>query len=363
LKKVTQILYSGLGGPGSVFFSLVEAEKQIGTDIKHHALFFGIEPLIEDYKDRCNSLGVAFNYIRKGKGFDIKSQYFVYKALKKIAPDVVILHSPQNIFACYLYKKLKPKCKLLVVEHQANALKSKKLWWLSWCVLKLADGLVYLSDIYKFEVEKRFPNLVKKANCKVIPNGINLGVFHPIRGERQFNFTLGMASRLTPNKDHITLVNALSLLKHKSYFNSLKLCIAGNGTETDRIKQSISSLGLADNVKMLGLLGEDDLAEFYRGLDIYVQASYGETMSTSIMQAQATGLPIIASDVKGINSIIEHNKNGLLYKLENALDLAEKIDALVMNEDLRSNLAAKSLQYAYENLSAVKMWRKYELLF
>lgn len=342
---------------------MVETEKQLKTNFNHQAIFYGIEPLVNDYKIKCQQLDVKYNYLKKQKGLDFKSQYKIFSLLKKAKPQVIILHSTQTIFSCKAYCYLYPKCKLIVVEHQANQLKNPKLWLLSKLALKMANVNVYLTEKYKDEVEKKFPSITKNKNYIVIPNGINFNVFYPNSTTKQFSYCLGMASRLTPNKDHLTLLKAIDTLKTKPYFSQLKLYIAGNGTEMPNIKQKIKQLHLQNNVVLLGMLPEKELANFYRKLDIYVHASFGETMSTSIMQAQATALPIIASNVKGINNVITHQVNGLLYDSQNVNNLANKINDLLCQKTLRLKLSKQSHNYAQQNLSALNMWQAYTTLF
>lgn len=369
MTKILQIQYSGLGGTGSVFFSLVEASlQQKKHQYQHHAIFYGIEPLVQSYAEKCEALNVNFEYFKKEKGVDFANQKAIRKAIKTIQPDVIILHSSQTIFACKWHCFFNSNCQLIVVEHQANHLKTQKQWFLSKLALKWANSVVYLTQNYRAEVEKKFPNLFHKSNSKVIPNGIDLSVFYPPEKRNDAHcltkpIILGMASRITPNKDHETLIEAIDLLRNKPYFNFLKLQIAGDGTTLEKLQKKVSSLKLEKAVFFTGMLSEKELAKFLRSLDIYVHASYGETMSTAIMQAQATALPIIGSNVKGINNVIENEENGFLYELENAQSLADKIDELMMNPEKQTRFSEASLTFATNNLSFQKMWASYEALF
>jgi glycosyltransferase involved in cell wall biosynthesis len=117
------------------------------------------------------------------------------------------------------------------------------------------------------------------------------------------------------------------------------------------------------NVHFLGVLNEIQLVEFYSSLGIYVHTSYGETMSTSIMQAQASGLPIIASDVKGINNVIRTDVNGFLVELNNVEKLTEKIEILIESAELRMNFSRASRLYAEKHLSNEIMFEMYQKAF
>jgi glycosyltransferase involved in cell wall biosynthesis len=78
------------------------------------------------------------------------------------------------------------------------------------------------------------------------------------------------------------------------------------------------------------------LSDFLRELDIYVHSSTGETNCFSIMEAQAAGLPIVATDVEGINDVIQHGVDGFLFKLGDVRELTEILDRLIEEQPLRA---------------------------
>ena len=121
--------------------------------------------------------------------------------------------------------------------------------------------------------------------------------------------------------------------------------------------------GILGDVEFTGSIDINELPSFLQNLDIYVHASLGETMSTAIMQAMACGLPLIASDVKGINNMIENNKTGILVPSSNAPALAEAISTLGNNPALAARLANDALQYAKTNFSNATMFKRYKKLF
>lgn len=358
MKKVVQILYSGLAGTGAVFFSMVNSIA--GKSIEHHAIFYGVEPLRNEYKIKCKQLGISFYYFHKKAGLDFSTQNSIRKLIGNIKPNAIISHSMQTIFACYGHRFRNSNCKLIVVEHHANQLKTQRLWTLSKLNLRLSDHIVYLTENYKNEIETKLGSTFKKANYSIIPNGISLNVFKPDLNKQNKNeISLGILSRLTPDKDHPTLLKALKLLEKKNYFPKLKLYIAGGGATQSELENQTSKLGLEKQVVFTGFLDENQIVSFLQSLDIYVHPTFGETMSTAIMQAQATGLPIISNDVKGINNVITDNQNGLLVPLENEKYLAQKIDQLILDKSLQKKLSNASLKYAQENLSSEVMADKY----
>ncbi len=358
MKKVVQILYSGLGGTGSVFFSMIDSNA--GKKYEHHAIFYGIEPLCNEYEEKCKQMDVSFYYFLKKRGLDLSTQNKIRKLINQIKPDAIINHSAQTIFACYAHRFQNASCKFITVEHQANHLKTDRMWTLSKLSLKFSDQVVYLTNNYRIEVEEKLKKALDNSIHTIIPNGISLKNFKPQkRNENKNEISLGMISRLTPNKDHPTLLRAIKLLKGKPYFDRLKLHIAGSGITQKPLESTAEELEIDKQVVFTGFLNEEQIVSFLQNLDIYIHATYGETMSTAIMQAQATGLPIIASNVKGVNNVINHLQNGLLVELENAEVLAEKIDLLVNDKPMRQKFSEASLKFAKENLSSEIMAEKY----
>ncbi|WP_375577887.1 glycosyltransferase [Marivirga tractuosa] len=112
----------------------------------------------------------------------------------------------------------------------------------------------------------------------------------------------------------------------------------------------VNKLSLADQVEFEGLLTRNQLLSFYQSLDAYIHASEGETICYSIMEAQACGLPILASDVEGINNVISEYTGGLLYK-NSAKDMATKISTLLDSEEQFYGYKKQSREAAVTNFT------------
>src|SRR5688572_12681088 len=89
--KILQVLFSGLGGHGSVAFSLVRGDRR--RTHAHIMLFYGVELLAPGYADTCDELGVAHAVILKKPGLDLASWRQVIARIRRESPDVVLLHS------------------------------------------------------------------------------------------------------------------------------------------------------------------------------------------------------------------------------------------------------------------------------
>jgi glycosyltransferase involved in cell wall biosynthesis len=163
-------------------------------------------------------------------------------------------------------------------------------------------------------------------------------------------------------KDHITLLKAFSILKKskKEASQQLMLKIAGDGELKTELITIAEHLGISGDVVFTGMLNEEQLTAFLGSLDIYVHASLGETMSTAIMQAMACGLPIIASDVNGINNMITDKIDGILVPAKNEQLLATALSILINDPLLRKSLAQNAFTNAVNNYSNQTMFQSYK---
>ena len=133
---------------------------------------------------------------------------------------------------------------------------------------------------------------------------------------------IGMLSRLTKTKDHNTILLALYNLLKKGY--KIKFMIAGDGETKKEIEKKAKELNLENAVIFCGMLKEDEVLNFFKSIDIYVHSTLGETLSTALLQSFSMGLPTIATDVKGVNNLVQHRKNGLLFPLYDAKGVGKK---------------------------------------
>jgi glycosyltransferase involved in cell wall biosynthesis len=361
--KILHVLYSGLGGHGNVFFSMVDANES--RQYSFEALFNGTENVKEEYIKRCDEKGVSWYYVKKRPGLDIGYYYKLYCTIKKCRPHVIFLHGGAAALPAKLAGLTCTGIKKIIVrETQANHLKTRVDWLYLATAMLVADKMVYLSTDYREQVKAKWSWLYNEKKVAVIPNGINLDTFKKASTREDTPvFFLGMQSRLISIKDHLTLLNAFAVLLKKELPVKLHLLIAGEGEFKEVLVKHAASLNISDRLTFTGMLEEKELVHFLHKLDIYIHASLGETMSTAIMQAMACAKPIIASDVPGINNMISNNQTGLLVPSKNAAALSDAVLQLINNNQLAELLARNAYTFASENYSNKKMLQRYNEIF
>lgn len=299
--KVVQILYSGLGGHGSVAFSLADAATRAGR-WQPAMVFMGIEPTLPAYIASCSAGGYACASIRTQPGRPWASWRALYRALEALRPDAIVLHSVKAILPVALYSR-RHSIPLVAVEHQPNALKSNAEWWVSRWLQQLAGAVVVLTPDYEATLERLLGRRWRRDKVHLIPNGIDIELFSPATtAPPRTTRVIGMAARMTKMKRQDLLVDAIAMLRSSGL--DWRLSLAGDGETLAALRTQAMSLGLADAVDFPGYLDSAALARWFSSIDAYAHASSGETLSTSLLQALAMGLPIVASNVSGISDLL-----------------------------------------------------------
>jgi len=356
-KRIVQVLYSGMGGHGTVALSLLKGFTK--NNLANYFIFYGIEPLNEHYKKvlRNNPDVLRYDAIKKRTKLGVKEWIAYYKFLKNIKPHIILQHSPQLILVSFLYR-LFHKAKIITVEHDAISIRTKTKWMVTNLNAILANKIVVLNDQYKKHIKSNlwFSTLIKKY--VVIPNGINSSKYK--QKEKYFQkkeITIFMASRMNKLRDHKTLIEAVTLAYKEN--TNIRLRIAGDGDTLTGLKRIYEGLFF---ISFLGNISESSIIKELHLADIYIHATFAETFSTAILQAMSVGLPIIVSDIEGTRHMINTN-NGVLYQSENIDDLFLKTQLLINNKEKAILLGKKARKDVVNKYTINKVTESFLKLF
>jgi sugar transferase (PEP-CTERM/EpsH1 system associated) len=210
---------------------------------------------------------------------------------------------------------------------------------------------------------------VNKEKVLQIYNGVDQTLFRPgkdsLTDDTVYKFlpqepiVIGTVGRLAEVKDQATLIRAFSIALEASPLGKqhLRLVIAGNGPLRGQLEMLIDELGIGDFVWMTG--DRNDIPEILRLLNIFVLPSIGEGISNTILEAMATGLPIIATNVGGNPELVEDGVNGYIVPLGNPEKLAEYIIKLTESSNKRSLMGKASLKKVHEKFNWDSTVEKY----
>ena len=280
----------------------------------------------------------------------IKSTICFFLALRLLdKKNILILSFQSNIISIILSIIL--RCKIIIrlntsPEKYINTNIKKNFFYFFY---KLSDEII----VNSFEFKKR---LKKTLNLKssVIYNPIGIPkkfIKKKINFFNQFkNLKMISIGRLTDQKDHLTLIKALHLLKKEGI--KFKFYLVGQGNNYDKIYNAIKKYKLSSIVKLAGF--KEKAYRYINSADLFILTSKYEGLPNVLIEAQYLGIPIISSDCPtGPKEILMNGKAGTLYKTGNYLDLSNKIKLFIKNRIFfikQAKIAKKNLNRFGNNI-------------
>jgi len=179
----------------------------------------------------------------------------------------------------------------------------------------------------------------------VVPLGIDVARFgsgRPVLEKREGRPLVGNVARLAPQKDHRTLVAAAALLPDVDF------AIAGEGELRSELERSAG-----ESVRFLG--ARADIPDVLASLDVFAFPSLFEGLCLAVIEAQAAGVPVVATAVGGIKETVVEGETGLLVPLRDPEALASAIRRLLEHPDEAARLAAEARRRALERYSEERM--------
>jgi len=211
-------------------------------------------------------------------------------------------------------------------------------------VLKGSDRLVVPSG-YLVNVLREF-----RLEAQMVPNLIDLTQFR-YRLRRPLQPRLVCTRGFHPYYGIDVVVRAFAEVKRR--YPEAQLDLVGGGVLEGEIRDLVRQLNLA-GVNFSGVAARQDIGRFYDRADIFVNASNLDNMPVSVLEAFASGTPVVSTAPEGIRYIVEHEKTGLLSQPEDATALAQNILRVLGDSELATRLAenafAESSRYSWESV-------------
>lgn len=248
------------------------------------------------------------------------------------------------------------KCKVKKIIYQAHGFHfykgaSKKNWLLYYPIEKwlahYTDALITINN-EDFELAKTNFKLHNNGKVYYVPGvGINT---------TQYNFseTLRKEKRVELGLDEndIALISMGDLIERKNYGTTIRAIaeaknptlqyfICGNGPEEKNLKALAESLGVAKQIHFLGF--RSDIKELLNASDVFLFTTKQEGLPRSMMEAMASGLPCLASKIRGNTDLIEGTDGGFLCETNDVSDYAEKLNLLADDKSLREQMGKNNL--------------------
>ncbi len=231
--------------------------------------------------------------------------------------------------------------------------------------LSQIDAVVAISEgVKKVLVESGLP----PERIEVISSGIDFTPYKEalssdyLRREFSFaedDFLVGMVAHLADHKGHKYLIRAAKILREHT--SKIKIIIVGEGPLRIELTREAKDSGVEDFVFFLGF--REDVPRILSSLDLFVLSSYLEGLGTSIMDAMACHLPVVATRTGGIPEVVTHGETGLLVPPRNPSSLAKAILRLYENRELASRLGERGYRAVHKKFSSEAMADKVASLY
>lgn len=267
------------------------------------------------------------------------------KIVKEFCPDVIetyLIHS--DIFGRIWGRFF--SVKKIICNHRGSLLQWEWLLFIDRLTSFLVTKYVFQTPSAQKEISKKLKINIKET--AVIPNVIDLGDFQleidknqkiEELGIKKGNINILSVSNLRKGKGHQYLIEAFNNVYKKGY-NNVNLVIVGDGDQRPILENQAGISHAKDNIFFLGR--RSDVLPILAVSDIFVLPTFYEGMSNAIMEAMATGLAIITTDIDVNKDLVNHNYSGLLVPPGNSEKIEEYLIELINNEELKKKLGTNA---------------------
>jgi glycosyltransferase involved in cell wall biosynthesis len=320
---------------------------------------YGVEPLLIPEMKREPNLKSDRLALKKIKAI-----------IKEFNPDIVHTHASK---AGAIGRKAAFSCNVPIVVHTFHGhvfhsyfgkIKTTLFKNIERYLAKRSTGIVAISNLQKKELSEDY-RITSKEKIEVIPLGFDLKKFqenHKANRKKirsKYNIeddcvAICITGRLAPVKDHFFFLDVIESLGSQTN-KKIKIFIVGDGELREAIEQRVKGL-IKTGVEIVMTSWIFDIAEFNAGMDIMCLSSKNEGTPVSLIEAQASNLPVISTDVGGVADIILENETGFIISRKNKGSFIEKLKILIENDEIRNQMKSKGwghvhAKYNYNRLA------------
>lgn len=195
----------------------------------------------------------------------------------------------------------------------------------------------------------------------VAPMPFNLDKFSSQGGARREKGYILSAGRLNEQKGMEYLIKAGKILKDMDY--EFKMVLLGDGPLRSRFERLVDELGLERYVELPGAVLHSEIPSYYKKAEIFVLPSVNEGFGVVLVEALASGVPVIGANSGGITDIIKDGDTGLLVKPKDEFSLAQALKKFLDNPQLARETAERGRKYIMDNFSPDAIASKFEKIY
>lgn len=283
---------------------------------------------------------------------NVKAYKMLREIIEKEQFDLIYCHTPVGAMLARLagISARKRGTKVIYMAHGFHFYNGAPL--LNWMIYypaekflsRFTDGLITIN-----QEDYRRAQKFHAGKTILIPGvGIDLDKFQKKEPTRQeirnklgipeSKIILMSVGELTKRKNHMVMIEALARLKEYD----ILYVICGDGPLKAQLRAKAEELGVRDRLKLLGF--RKDIAELHKAADIFVFPSLQEGLPVALMEAMASGLPIVASKIRGNEDLISNNQGGYLVNPMDSEQVAKAIEKMIQNPKKREKMEKRNLE-------------------
>lgn len=306
-------------------------------------------------------------FYRKGFRVSVFPQFEIKKALSEFMPDVVHVQVSDPIGLSVVSYARKNNIPVVTTEHNQPEVLTEPLH-IPGVVRKPVNALLSAyfrnrqskSDFVTMPTEQAIHNLLSKHQLDIpvaaVSNGVDLSNFKLEKADENFikeckldkvSPTAVYVGRIDPEKKLELVIRAFREVLET--MPEAKLVIAGDGVDRARLEKLVLDFGISDSVRFLGRVSGDKLYKVYNLGDVFVTASEIETQGIVLIEAAASGLPLVAVDKGAVSEVCLDGENGYLCKPGDVKEIAEAMTKILSDKKLQGKFSKKSLEIAKEH--------------
>ncbi|MGN4423675.1 glycosyltransferase family 4 protein [Bacillus cereus group sp. MYBK30-1] len=294
------------------------------------------------------SLARKENFILLSRSNHLRNIYYLRKEIYKRRIDIIHANSLRMVlYAFILQKFIKRKIKVVYTKHNVTILEKKIPRVFRYFMNEYVNTIITVSE---FEKNNLISIRVAEEKIKTIYNGVDIEKFLFQQKKKESVYKIGILARLSKEKNHQLFVKIANVLRTRKDF---LFYIAGDGPEKESIMEEIEKYGLQQSVKMLGNISEPH--EFIGNMDALLLLSFREVFPMVVIEAMATGTPIVSIDVGGINEAVIDGESGVLIPEYCDYLFADALKELQGNEEKVNDIRVNAREKAEVYFSLTKM--------
>ena len=350
--KIVQVITAlNLGGAQTLLENLSYGLVEEGQNVT----VVSLESNHTGTAQRLEVKGIPVIYLDKKPHFDPHVSDKLADVLKEIQPDVIHAHNIRKYYV--LSAARKAGCRNLFYTIHNIAQKEQGIVGGLFSFFAFHTGLfvpVGLSPLVTQSIQERY-------HLKFVPtvyNGTDLAHFHQKNDYRLHNHPVILnVARLDEEKNHRRLLDAFSIIEKE--YPEAELVIVGDGVLRSQLESRATEIGITSKVHFEGL--QNDVARYLEQADVFCLTSDYEGQPMTLIEAMASGLPIVSTNVGGIPDMLSNDSTALLVEPDTN-KIAQAVILLLSNPKLRRKLGKRAL-HASEKFSHRRMAKSYLALY